>query len=176
MHGLDEAEKFLKNLGGTSKQALSQTINSLTKETEDKAVKLITGELNVDNSFARDKFIVELSTVKTLASTVRTPSAGTSLANFDAIQLWKSTGGKRYRAGVRVKIKKNSKTLKRAFAFTGKNGNKLVAVRKGKGKNNFDVLYGPSVSQAFNTFHDPLTKNVEDHFVETFFEQLDDLT
>lgn len=175
IQGLDEAEKFLKELGTTSKTILSQTLNTLAKESEEKAIKLITGELSFSNSLAKSKFTIENSTPQKLVSTVRTPSAGTSLANFDAIQLWHNTEGKRYRAGVSVNVKKRRTVLKKAFTFTGKNGNKLVAIRKGKGKNNFDVLYGPSISQAFNTFHDPLAKDVEDHFADRFFKQLDDL-
>lgn len=170
--GLDEAELFLRNLGKTSRTIFSNTLNELANSAEKKAVGLITTELNLDEPFAKSKFSIDKSDAKTLTAKVSTPKKGLLLSHFEAEQLWENKQGKRNRTGVRVKVKQNKKTIKKAFMLKGKNGKQLVAIRQGKGKNNFKVLYGPSTSQAFDTFHDPLEQEMFDDFEKIFAQEL----
>ena len=172
IHGLEEAEKFLKGLGTTSKKALSQTIDTLANNARDKAVTLTTGELNLSNQFVKEQFTIEESSAKKLLAKVRAKKSGLSLGNFGATQSWTGSAGKRKRAGVKINVKRKL-TLKKAFLFKSKKGKNLVAIRTGKGKNEFDVLYGPSPSQAFDTFQDQLAKYVTDEFSDVFFNELD---
>lgn len=170
IHGIDEAELFLKKLGATTKTILSHSLNQLAEKTKSNAVNDITKELNLTKSFVEPKFIIEESNAKTLIAKIRTAKKGLSLTHFDATPLY--VGNKRS-AGVNVKVKSNRKTMKRAFMFRGKNGSQLTAVRTGKEKKNIKVLYGPSTSQAFDTFSDSLEKKAFTDFDVIFNQELD---
>lgn len=170
IHGLDQAETFIKKLGSSTKAILSTSLNQLATKTKNNAVNDITKELNLTKSFVEPKFIIEESSAKTLIAKIRTAKKGLSLTHFDATPLY--TGNKRS-AGVNVKVKRNRKTMKRAFMFRGKNGSQLTAVRTGKAKRNIKVLYGPSTSQAFDTFSDSLEKKAFTDFELIFNQELD---
>lgn len=172
VHGLDEAERFLKTLGTTTKTLLSNTLNELAINVEKKSISLITGELNLSAPFVKSKFTIEKSDARTLIAKVRAKKRGLLLSHFEAEQLWSTKKGKRLRSGVRVKVKRSKKTMKKAFLIKGKNGKQLVAIRQGKGRNNFKVLYGPSASQAFDTFSPPLEKTAYDDFDTVFGQEL----
>lgn len=168
LHGVDDAEKFLRALGLSTKTALSNTLNELSNQTEQAAAKSILAQLNLSKAYVNNKITVEKSSAKTLIAKVRTEKRGLSLARFNATQLYK----KGRRSGVSVRVKRRAKKIPKAFMFKGKNNNKLMAIRQGKGKNNFKVLYGPSVSQVFNTFHDPLYEKIGDGFFNQFEKEL----
>lgn len=172
IHGLDEAELFLKTLGATTKTVLSNSLNQLAEKTKSNAVNDITKELNLTKSYVEPKFTIENSSAKTLIAKIRTAKKGLSLTNFDAEALYI---GKKRSAGVRVKVKRNNKTMKRAFMFRGKNGSQLTAIRTGKAKKDIKVLYGPSTSQAFDTFSDSLEKKAFTDFDVIFNQELDRL-
>lgn len=169
IHGLDEADSFLKKLGSTTKTVLSDSLNELAEKTKLNAINDITQELNLTKSHVDPKFIIEKSSSKRLIAKVRSVKQGLSLTNFEATPLY--VGNKRS-AGVSVKVKRNRKTMKRAFMFRGKNGSQLTAIRIGKGKKDIKVLYGPSTSQAFDTFSDSLEKQAFNDFDGIFEQEL----
>lgn len=172
IHGLDDAEVFLKKLGDTTKTVLSESLNQLAEKTKLNAINDITKELNLTKSHVEPKFIIEKSNARTLIAKVRAERQGLLLSHFDATPLY--VGNKRS-AGVSVKVKRSRKKIKKAFMFHGKNGSKLVAVRTAKAKKDIKVLYGPSTSQAFNTFGDSLEKKAFDDFDRIFNQELDRL-
>mgnify|MGYP005988045727 CR=1 FL=1 len=172
IHGLDEAELFVKKLGTTTKTLLSDALNQLATKTQSNAVGDITKELNLSAHHVTPKFSIEKSSARTLIAKIRTAKKGLLLSHFDAVPLY--VGNKRS-AGVSVKVKRRRKTMKRAFMLRGKNGRELVAIRQGKARKNIKVLYGPSTSQAFDTFGDSLEKRAFTDFDTIFNQELDRL-
>lgn len=170
IHGLDEAELFIKKLGTTTKTMLSDSLNKLAINTQKTAVNDITKELNLTKTFVDQKIDIEKSSSKRLVAKIRSRKRGSSLANYGAIALYT---GKKRSAGVSVKVKDSRKKLKKAFMFRGKGGNRLVAVRTGRSKKDIKVLYGPSTSQALNTFSDSLEKKAFTDFDVIFNQELD---
>lgn len=166
--GLDEADIFIRTLGATTSQALSDTLNDLAEQAKTTATKSILNDLNLPRNYIEEKLTVENATKKNLTAKVRSLSRGILLSRFDAKTL--TIGGKRN--GVSVRVKQRTVKMKKAFMLTGKNGNKLVAIRQGKGRNNFKVLYGPSVSQAFKVIQDPISQHVRNNFISTFNKNL----
>jgi len=172
VHGLDEAQKFISSLGVTTKTILSESLNQLATKTKNNAIDDITKELNLSASFVKPKFIIEKSNAKRLIAKIRSKKKGLVLSHFDPIA---SFIGNNRSAGVSVKVKKQRKTMKRAFMFRGKNGKNLIAIRTGKAKKAIKVLYGPSTSQAFDTFSDSLEKQAFTDFDVIFNQELDRL-
>ena len=171
INGAVEAEQFLRSLSSNTRQALSNTLNDLAQIGKTESSKSILSQLNLTKSYVNDKLEVIPASTNNLTAKVRTEKRGLSLARYDATQLF---NGKK-RSGVSVNVKGKVKKIPKGFMFTGKNNNKLIAIRKGKGRNNFKVLYGPSVSQVLNTFSDPITKKITDNFLNRFERQLVEL-
>ena len=168
LHGLKETEQFLRSLSSSTKQALSNTLTDLAELGKAEATTSVLSQLNLTKAYVNDKFDITKSNNNSLTAKIRTEKRGLSLASFNAKQLFK---GKR-RSGVSVNVNRKAKKIPKGFMLTGKNNNKLIAIRQGKGRNNFKVLYGPSVSQVFTNFHDPITKKITDNFGNRFEQQL----
>lgn len=151
--GINETERFFRSLSQTSKNVLVETTNELVQQGQSLAADHITEELNITTAAVNDKFTVEKADVKRFTARITAQKRGLSLARFDAEQVWQVSGKKRYRKGVNVRVKKRRKRLAKAFMLTSsKNNAPLVMFRTGKGKKDIKTLYGPSVSQAFETF------------------------
>jgi hypothetical protein len=172
LHGIDEAELFLKKLGNSTKTILSNSLNQLAVKTRSNAVDSITGELNLAKPYVSGKLLLERSNAKSLIAKIRSAKKGLLLSHFGATALY--VGNKRS-AGVSVQVKRNRKTLKKAFMFRAKNGQTMIAIRTGKARKDIKVLYGPSTSQAFETFSDSLEKQAFTDFDSIFNQALDRL-
>jgi hypothetical protein len=174
LHGIKEAEKFLRGLGFTTTKALSETINQIAIAGKEKGTEKITSELNLTTEYVNSKIDVIPSTGRKLIAKIRSQKKGLMLSHFGATQI--TNGGKR--AGVNVRVKRN-KQIKLSKAFLLKTKNKhnqpLVAIRKGKGKGNYKILFAPSASQALSTFETPIQESITDDFFTTFEQQLNKL-
>lgn len=171
LHGANEAEKFLRGLGKTSRLALASTINALAENAKTNAITTITNQLNLSKNYVTDKFEIISANEKTLTARVRTNSKGLLLNQFEPKQVY--DGKKRH--GVSVKVKKQRKAIKKAFLVRTKGGRNLVVIRTDKGRNAFKPLYGPSTSQAFNIHQDDISQKLQDDFFQTFNKELEKL-
>lgn len=182
LKGVREFEKYLDRQPAIASKAAALAINDTTRDVYARSRKEIINEVNLPASYVDGKDggqprlrIAKLSNDKDLNAVIIGRQRATSLARFDARQLYLGAkkGGQK-KAGVSVRVKNQRKKIPQAFLInlkrgTSEDGNVGLAIRLpagerirskyiqarplgGGGRRTDDVylLYGPSVQQLFS--------------------------
>jgi hypothetical protein len=181
VNGIREYQRYLDRLPEIAQQAARLAINDVTRKGYAEARKKIAGDVNLPTSYLDGDsggkprlYISKFAKDNDLNASITGRQRATSLARFDAKQLYApSKSGGRKKAGVSVRVKNQRKKMPAAFLIklrrgTADDGNVGLAIRVpagqkinnkniqgrplgGNGNRTDDVylLYGPSVQQVF---------------------------
>ncbi|MDP5205795.1 hypothetical protein [Alishewanella sp. SMS8] len=173
MNSIDDAALFLQDLSADSERALADTLNAAAARLRQDAINAISGRYNLDRSYVAQNMTVRTrANPKNLESIISARMRGTMLSRFGATQQYKAGKTVPQRtAGVSVNVVRTNptKTIEQAFLIRLKRGdndggNLGVAIRNSKNRNDYRILYGMSVHQAFNWYRDELEPSNDDLF------------
>ncbi|KRS22820.1 hypothetical protein AAY72_01520 [Alishewanella sp. WH16-1] len=180
MNRPEDAEQFLRQLGEEGQRALAETLNDAASQLRKDAIDAIHGRYNLERSYVAERISVRTrANPKNLQVTISARVRGTQLARFDAQQQYKpgKTVPERT-AGVSVNVVRNNPraTLEQAFFINLKRGNaetgnRGIAIRNSKKRDDFRILYSVSVDQAFGWFRDELEPS-SDQLFDDFISRL----
>jgi hypothetical protein len=181
INGIRDYERYLSRMPEIAQQAARLAINDVTRTGYGDARKKIASDVNLPTSYLDGDsggkprlYISKFAKDNDLSASITGRQRATSLARFDAKQLYApSKSGGRKKAGVSVRVKNQRKKMAPAFLIklkrgTAEDGNVGLAIRVpagqkvnnkniqgrplgGNGNRTDDVylLYGPSVQQVF---------------------------
>lgn len=155
--GIEKALKALTDLSVKSEKANVQALNKAIDQVRALTVRAIRSELALPAGYVRDKLRIYGANASRPEATIRAAKRGVLLTRFSHKQLYRRgktvpsrTAGVRvtitprqpatFRGGFLVPLKRNQEA--------GGNGLGLAVRKPGEGKD-YEVLHGPSVSQAF---------------------------
>lgn len=166
---IKRVQSQLANASSRVDKAQANAINRATRKALTLAVKDIKSQVNLKSSYIRSKLkIRERATQSNPNAVLGAHSRGVLLDRYDGKQIItrakdrKRSKGDPMRGiasgykskGVTVKVKaKGGTKFMRGFYIPLKKGNgengMAIAIRTGRGRKNYEVLHGPSVSQVF---------------------------
>ncbi|MGE3907968.1 MAG: phage tail protein [Chloroflexota bacterium] len=177
--------------GPTRARAVAQTaINSTLKRSKPKAVRAVRAQVALPRAYVDERMREIPATKDKLEGRLGTPKRGLLLSRFDFTERMLTRRRKRTvkgrgrkgdsykaRAGIRVKVKATSgkKLMPGAFLIRLRRGKELgtdvgIAIRRrgAKGRGNYKVRYGPSLSQVYSGVKDDLAPAAKQEFERTF--------
>lgn len=181
MNKPEDAEKFLRELGQEAQRALAATLNAAATKLRQEAIDAIHGRYNLERSYVAERLTVRTrANPNKLEAKISARVRSTMLARFDAEQQFKAGKTVPQRtAGVSINVVRTNprSTLKQAFLINLKRGNSDggnlgMAIRNSKQRDDFRILYGVSVDQAFNWFRDRLEPS-SDQLFDDFISRLE---
>lgn len=175
--------------GPTRARAVAQTaINSTLKRSKPKAVRAIRGQVALPKDYVDARLSEIPASESKLEGRLGTPRRGLLLSRFSFTERLLARKRKRtrkgkgkkgepfkQRAGIRVKVKSGrSKLMPGAFLIRLRRGKELgtdmgIAIRRrgAKGRSNYRIKFGPSLSQVYKSVKDDITPAVRDDFQRT---------
>jgi len=181
MNRPEDAEQFLRQLGVESKRALADTLNDAAAQLRQDAINAIHERYNLERSYITERLTVRVkANPQKLEATISARVRSTMLSRFGAEQQFKPGKTVPQRtAGVSINVVRQNprSTIKQAFLIRLKRGNAEsgnvgMAIRNSKKRDDFRILYGVSVDQAFNWFRDDLEPS-NDQLFDNFISRLD---
>lgn len=177
--------------GPTRARAVAQTaINSTLKRSKPKAVRAVRAQVALPRAYVDERMREIPATKDKLEGRLGTPKRGLLLSRFDFTERvltrrrrrtrkGKGKKGESYkaRAGIRVKVKPSGgkQLMPGAFLIRLRRGKELgtdvgIAIRRrgAKGRSNYQVRYGPSLSQVYAGVKEDLAPGVKTEFERTF--------
>lgn len=151
-----ETELILSGFRLEGPKILSRALNATASKGRTLGSKKIREQVNLKSKYVKEKLKLKRATWQKLTASISAESRGLILMNYAT-----GTSGDDFK----VKVKKGAtKTISNAFLATVYAGGRkidVIAQRHPKtGK--FDVLYGPSVSQVFNSVRDEIDTELMD--------------
>lgn len=165
-------QDYIERYPDVARKAARLAINDTLRKGRVKIKKRIMEKVNLKSRYLdSDRLYVDLANDSTLSGKIVGRYRSTSLARFEARQLYES--GTKRQAGVSVRVKNVQRKIPKAFLMNLKNENKGVAIRlkpgekpkrrfeakplyssrgpnAGKGKDIY-LLYGPSIHQVMTS-------------------------
>ncbi len=200
--GIRDIEKFLLEQPKIANRAAVLAINEVTRKNYVLSRKMIMDKVNLSKSYldgadsGKPRLqIIKLAKENDLQGIIRGRQRATSLARFDAKQLYRPGKSGRAKAGVSVKVGSQRKKIPNAFLIKLKRGtqgegnmglairlpsgeqirNKTIQARPlgGNGQRTTDVylLYGPSVQQVFSNVAETLLPTIDRQLESEFIRQ-----
>lgn len=183
--GMNEALAMLRSVDAESRSALSKAINAVADETHDLAVQKIMSQVALSASYVKSRlYISQRASVDDPTAVISGRVRSTQLRRYQGKQLYvrAKMPGKKRLAGTSVKVKAGgaTKVLKHAWVMKLKYGDidaKMgrthgIVQRTGSGRNDYRVLYGPSVDQVWNDVKDDVRPLIEPRLAVEFLKQL----
>lgn len=172
---IDDAKRFFDNMGEQGQAALADVLNKTGTKLRKEAITEISQQLNLEpNYISRHISVRQRANVRNLQVTISAESRPVLLERYDSQQHQRPGKTVPMRNdGVSVLVKKagTRKRLKQGFFIRLRGSNTVgLAIRLGKGKDNYKVLHGPSVSQAYQSVRDQIEPSAE-QILADFFEQ-----
>ncbi|WP_445425178.1 hypothetical protein [Alishewanella sp. HL-SH06] len=173
MNSIDDADQFLRTLAADSQRAMAETLNAAASQLRLDAINAISGRYKLERSYVTENLTVRTrANPKNLESIISARMRGTMLARFGATQQYKAGKTVPQRtAGVSVNVVRSnpSKTIEQAFFIRLKRGdseggNMGIAIRNSKNRDDYRILYGMSVHQAFSWYRDELEPSADELF------------
>lgn len=164
----ESALDFIRKLGDQAVEALAQTLNETGKELRQQAIDHIGQQLNLPKEYiSRHITVRERATRARLQVTISAESRPVLLERYGSQQQYRE--GKtvpQVNDGVTVQVKASGtrKRIRQGFFIRLKNGVSGLAMRTGKGQNNYKVLHGPSVAQAYSSVRDDIEPTSDELF------------
>jgi hypothetical protein len=160
-----DAAALFEFVGGNSDEALRIAINKTTPKIKTLASKQIRTQVRLQASYVGERLTVTKATRKRITGAIGTPTRGLLLSRFstDPLIAGEKVGWLKPplipSGGIRVKIKPNASptgapgigTNKPFYMVLNQGANVGIMVRTGKARKDVKTLYGPSLSQVFNT-------------------------
>jgi len=183
--GLDDAKRQLAELTDSSRAALCRAINAVANDTRDLAVQEIIKQVALTASYVKGRLIItQRAKVDDPTAVISGRVRSTQLRRYQGKQLYTRAKlpGKRRLAGTSVKVKAGggTKVLKHAWIMKLKYGEvdarmgltQGIVQRTGPDRNDYRVLYGPSVDQVWNDVREDVKPLISDKLAEEFLRQL----
>lgn len=172
----ESALDFIRKLGDQAIEVLAQTLNEAGKDLRQKAIDEIGRQLNLPRDYiSRHVTVRERATRARLQVTISAESRPVLLERYDSQQQYKP--GKtvpQVNDGVTVQVKAGGsrKRIRQGFFIRLRGSDTIgLAMRTGKGQDNYKVLHGPSVAQAYSSVRDdiePTSDELFQMFIERF--------
>lgn len=161
-----DAASLFEFVGGNSEDALRIAINKTAPKIRTLASKAIRTQVRLSASYVGERLLITKATRKKLTGAIATPSRGLLLSRFstDPLIAGEKVGWIRPPlvppGGIRIKIKPDGATKgapgigsnKPFYMVLNSGANVGIMARDAAGK--VQALYGPSLSQVFNTVRD----------------------
>lgn len=198
IEGVPAVSRMLAEMNGIYPKVTYRAINKSVAKTKTAVNSAIREQINLPAAYVREKLLTQLATSSQLSGRVYGQKRGILLSRFAAnalLQTSKSSLNRlRGRAGlsddfvsfdpipagkklkqISIKVKsRGSRQRFKLFPIRLRGSNAIgLAVRTGKGKRDYKVLYGPSISQVFNTLKGGLEGDASTEFLAQFESQLD---
>ena len=159
-----DAVSLFEFVGGNSSDALRIAINKTAPKTRTKASSAIRTQVRLSASYVGERLEVTKATRQRLTGAIKTPSRGLLLSRFstDPLIAGEKVGWIKPplvpKGGIRVKVKPDASPKvvqgeagrKPFYMVLNKGANVGIMRRTGDGRK-VEALYGPSLSQVFNT-------------------------
>ncbi len=170
-------------------------VNAAAVQGRTEAVKLMRESVNLPETYIRDKLrIVKATRGGNPEAVIRAERRPVLLSRFASRQLVRAAkrakgdplrgiAKGRKQAGISVKVKRSGGRAKMPGAFfipirankvEGGNGMAL-AVRTGTGRDDYEIKYGPSVDQMFQSVRDQVGPELLDQMLDAFLARLEKL-
>lgn len=197
LNGVPEVQQLLAELGGIYPKVTYRAINKSLDKTKTAISAAIREQVNLSAKYVRDRLGAEYANALKLNGKVKTEKRGILLSRYDPNQLLQSArspidtltgraalsdsssyfapipaGKKLKQVSIKISTRGSRKKYK-LFPILLQNSNAIgLAVRTGRRKKDFKMLYGPSISQVFNTLKDSLEQDASAEFLLRFEAQL----
>jgi len=166
---LSETNLMLKGVTKNAPKIISRALNKTVSKGRTLSSKKIREQVSLKAKYVKEKLHIKKATWKKLSASISAESRGLILTNY--------VTGVDSNGNFKVKIKKKGKAkiITNAFLTTVNAGSRkvdVIAVRD-PATNKLKVLYGPSVSQVFNTVRDDIDKELVDYLAVVSERELD---
>ncbi len=166
-------EKKLKQFEKAIIVAQTRAINKTAKKVKTQAAKKIGSQVALKAGYIKSKLQIIKANNKKDHAVIFATSRGVLLSRYSNSQLRRKSKitGKKKSAGISVKVKRSGsrKKMRGAFYIRLKSSGVIgIAVRqKGhKGRDNYKVIHGPSVSQVWNGVRDDIKQDAQAWFYQ----------
>lgn len=183
--GLDEAKASFSELPANLRAALIRSINNVVPNAHALAVERITEQVALTKGYVKSRLYISQRANNTdPMAVISGRRRATQLRRYGGTQLFTSAKlpGKRRLAGTSVRVKTGSgqKVLNHAWIIKLKYGESDakqgltmgIAQRTGSGRDDYRILYGPSVDQVFNGVKDEIRPDVEQMLADEWLRQM----
>jgi hypothetical protein len=168
---LNEALLYFQFLGGATDDAVRVAINKAGPKVRTKASQAIRGQVRLKAKYVKDRLEFKRASLSKLTGRITTPSRGLLLSRYSTSAQVANDGDK-FKffkpppvppRGIRVKVKPNgaTKSMPRDYFYMILPNSRAVGIvrrrpngQTGPRAGRYEVAYGPSVSQVFNTVRD----------------------
>lgn len=172
LKGQKDLERKLKKMKGAISKGTVRAINKTASKVKTQAAKQIGQEVVLKASYIKKKLQITKATRNKEFAVIFATKRGILLSRFSNKQLTRKAkqGGKK-NAGISVKVgrKKSRKKMRGAFYIRLKgSGATGIAIRKkgAKGRNNFKIMHGPSVSQVWDNVKDNMEEDIKSWYYD----------
>jgi len=192
---LAEAKELFEFIGGNSDEALRIAINKAGSKVRTLARRGIRSQLRLSVAYVNERLIFKRATRRRLEGALTTPSRGLRLVKFSSdptlssdASWFKPPAEWVYRPGsfapiFHVQIKPNGATervkgrpgMSKPFLIVGKSSRALLLVQRDS-RDKLHALYGPSLSQVFNSVRDDVLPAASEELTAQMFEAIRSLT
>lgn len=172
--GLSDAISDLVDLPTNMRKALVSAVNAVVPEAYSLSVERITDQVALTKAYVKSRlYISQTATLQDPLAVISGRVRSTQLRRYQGTQLYAPAKlpGKRRLAGTSVRVKTGgaTKVLNHAWIIKLKYGDLDakagktigIAMRTGSGRNDYRILYGPSVDQVFRDVKDEIRPEVE---------------
>mgnify|MGYP001156600531 CR=1 FL=1 len=183
--GLNEAKEAFAELPVKLRSALIASINNVVPNAHSLAVEKITEQVALTKGYVKSRLYISQRASNTdpmavISGRVRS----TQLRRYGGKQLFSAAKlpGKRRLAGTSVGVKTggSQQVLKHAWIIKLKYGEQSagagltmgIAQRTGSGRDDYRILYGPSVDQVFRDVKDEIRPDVEQLLADEWLKQM----
>lgn len=146
---------MVKGIENGREKALFRTVKEVNQKGKLLASREVRKELALKAAYVKSKIKTNKPSYSNLTARIYARKRGIQLSRFMTGQIKKKAkNGGMKRAGVKVRVTPGSRISKMRgyFALPLKNGNFGIAKRVGTGRNDYEIQYGPSVSQVMDTY------------------------
>ncbi|MCB0056733.1 MAG: phage tail protein [Caldilineaceae bacterium] len=180
-----DAISFFEFVGGQTTDAVRIAINKAAPKVRTKASSAIRTQVRLAAAYVNEKLTITRATRQKLSGAIQTPSRGLLLSKFstdtqvasDKIG-WLIPPAVPAR-GIRVKVKPvgTPKPLSNDHFYMVLPNSRALAIARRREKpgpkgGKIDVLYGPSISQVFNTVRDDVLPEASDIYQEQLLDAM----
>lgn len=186
---LREAQTLFRFVGGNSDQALKVAINRTGKKVRPLSSRKIRGQVRLKQKYVNDRLIFSGATRGKLEGRISTPARGLLLTRYSTDAAARSDGEKFKffkpppvpARGIRVKVKPSgaTKALSSGTFYMILKDSKALGIVQRRSKDQlgsqggrFNVLYGPSLSQVFNTVRDEVIPEAGDIYTSELLDAM----
>jgi hypothetical protein len=165
---LSDTRLMIKGVAGSAPKILTRALNKTILKGRTLSSKKIREQVNLKAAYVKSKISLKKASYSRLRASISAESRGLILTNY-VIGADKNGNFK-----VKIKKKGGTKLITNAFLTTINAGSRkidAIAVRD-PATNKFKVLYGPSVSQVFNTVRDQVDAELVEYLAVTAEKEL----